>query len=282
MRTSRFRQKGFYREKSAGLKKTFSSAMALLFTTIAMALYSQSSAFATSFAVSKELSKYDSLRTFDARYIAYRSGNDIGTALLKLDLAEQGTLSAESIDKAQQLYSLTYESKVKRFFLSDKRFEQTFFISDNDALLPIQYEYKRTGTGPNKALKLAFDERNNKIVVDNTNTLEWDGEFDNQLFRIDLPKRLASGIKQTEYDFINYRGEKRRYELEVVETENLAIPYGQLQAIKVKINRESNSRVTYAWFAPSLNYNLVRLQQFKDGKEQGDIQLSSFDYLGTE
>lgn len=282
MRTSRFRYEDFLASKSAGLSKTFSSATALLFSIIVVALYSQSSAFASSFSVSQEFSKSHNLRMFDARYIAYRSGKDIGTALLKLDLAEQNILSVESSDKAQQLYSLTYESKVKRFFLSDKRFEQTFFTSDNGALRPIRYEYKRTGTGPNKALKLDFDERNNKITVDNAGTLEWNGEFDNQLFRIDLPKRLASGTKQTEYDFINYRGEKRRYELAVLETESLTIPYGQLQAIKVKINRESNSRVTYAWFAPSLNYNLVRLQQFKDGKEQGDIQLSSFDYLDSE
>ena len=38
-------------------------------------------------------------------------------------------------------------------------------------------------------------------------------------------------------------------------------------AVKVKIIRENAKRETYAWFAPSLNYQLVRLQQFKEGEE---------------
>ena len=40
---------------------------------------------------------------------------------------------------------------------------------------------------------------------------------------------------------------------------------------------DSNKRETFAWFAPSLNYTLVRLQQFKEGDEQGDIKLKSFE-----
>ncbi|MFT4994605.1 MAG: hypothetical protein ACI965_001640, partial [Paraglaciecola sp.] len=33
---------------------------------------------------------------------------------------------------------------------------------------------------------------------------------------------------------------------------------------------------TSAWFSPELNYQLVRLQQFKDGEEQGEIQLKEY------
>jgi hypothetical protein len=47
----------------------------------------------------------------------------------------------------------------------------------------------------------------------------------------------------------------------------------------VKLIRDSKKRETFAWFAPSLNYTLVRLQQFKEGDEQGDIKLKSFDLL---
>lgn len=230
------------------------------------------------------------LRPFNAKYVAFRSGNDIGYAFLQLQsdpLSDAQTLSklaisANSADKpvpSPKRYALTYQSKVKRFFLSDKRFEKTYFLEDANTLVPLSYEYKRTGTGPNKALKVEFNAHDQQIIIDETETLDWEGEFDNQLFRIDLPKKLAQGVTKTEYDFINYRGEKRHYKLEVVATEKVSLPYGQLMAFKVKINRESNSRVSYAWFAPSLNHNLVRLQQFKDGKEQGDMQLSKFSYL---
>lgn len=212
----------------------------------------------------------NSLKPFNAEFVALRSGSDVGQAKLEL-----------TNTKANH-FELVYHSKVSRFFLSDKRFEKTAFENQNNQLIPITYEYKRTGTGPNKYLQVQFDKSLSQIIIDHEQTLEWDGEFDNQLFRIDLPNKLAKGVKKIGYDFINYRGEKRHYELEVIAEENLTLPYGNLMAYKVKINRESNKRVTFAWFAPSLNYNLVRLQQFKDGKEQGDMQLKNFTYLPSE
>ena len=207
------------------------------------------------------------LKPFNANYVAYRSGNDVGSANLQL-------LSIEN-----NQYELIYNSKVSRFFLSDKRFEKTSFYKQGDTLVPLHYDYKRTGTGPDKTLSVTFDQQSKKIQINNDNVMDWNGELDNQLFRVDLPAKLAKGITDTDYEFINYRGQKRQYKFEVLGSDNLSLPYGQLNAIKVKIVRESSSRVTFAWFAPSLSFNLVRLQQFKDDKEQADIQLNSFAYL---
>merc|ERR1711974_337832 len=111
---------------------------------------------------------------------------------------------------------------------------------------------------------------------DENYSLEWDNEIENQIYRIDLPRKLASGETTTDYYFINYRGQKRHYGIEVVGKEKLNLPYGQLDTIKVKLVRDSKTRETFAWFAPELDYNLVRLQQFKDGDEQGDIKLRAY------
>jgi hypothetical protein len=206
------------------------------------------------------------LKPFSANYVAFRSGNDVGRALLQL----------KRLPNKQ--YELIYESEVSRFFLSDKRYETTRFSNDGGDLMPLHYDYKRTGTGPNKEISIVFDPQSKKILVDDKQ-IDWNGEFDNQLFRVDFPKKLAQGIDAMQYDFINYRGEKRSYTLEVVASDNLSLPYGKITAIKVLIGRDSSRRVTFAWFAPSLNYNLVRLQQFKDEKEQGDMQLDTFAYI---
>jgi hypothetical protein len=40
--------------------------------------------------------------------------------------------------------------------------------------------------------------------------------------------------------------------------------------------RKNSSRETIAWFSPQLNYQLVKLKQFKDGDEQGEIRLKYF------
>ena len=208
--------------------------------------------------------EYQDLQPFNAEYVAYRFGDDVGTANLEL----------KQLDDVQ--YTLTYRSKVSKFFLSDKRYEHSLFALDAGAIKPIEYHYKRSGTGPDKKLSVKFDKQSSKINIDDNKTLPWQNEFDNQLFRIDIPRKLALGETSMEYQFVNYRGELREYKIEFVANEQLDLPYGMLDSVKLKINRESKTRQTYAWFSPSLDYALVRLQQFKDGDEQGDIKLKSF------
>jgi hypothetical protein len=91
-----------------------------------------------------------------------------------------------------------------------------------------------------------------------------------------MQRKLAQGQTDFTYQVINYRGDHREYNLKVMGKDQLTVPYGTLEGIKVNIVRKNSSRETFAWFSPQLNYQLVRLQQFKDGKEQGDIQLKSF------
>lgn len=207
------------------------------------------------------------LRPFSANFLAYRSGSDVGTAIITLEPI------------ADNRYELSYESDLSRFFFSDKRVENTIFSYICGQLIPHQYDYKRTGTGSDKSLSLTFNQATKEIQKGDGTIMPWSGELDNQLFRVDFPYQLAKGATTTHYDFINYRGQKRDYTLEVLSTDNLTLPYGNITAIKVLVGRESSRRTTYAWFAPSLNYNLVRLQQYKDDKEQADIQLNTFIYL---
>ncbi len=207
------------------------------------------------------------LRPFYAMYTAFRSNKEVGDVELKLS------------NEQKNQYELFYRSDISRFFLTDQRQETTSFVTSNNQLKPVSYQYQRTGTGPNKDLTLEFDHVNKTIDVNNEKKIPWQGEFENQLFRIDVPYKLSLGEKEFVYDFVNYRGQKRQYRLKVVGVESLNLPYGTLNALKVKIERKSNSRLTFAWFAPTLNHNLVRLQQFKDDKEQGDMLLAQFKYL---
>lgn len=208
------------------------------------------------------------LRPFKASYQAFRFDQNVGHAVLFL----------QQLDN--DYYRLRYDSKLSRFFLSDNRFEESVFRREKDKLLPFQYRYQRTGTGPDKALAVDFDTTAATIKINNDTHLPWQGEMDNQLYRIDLPLKLAKGATHLSYSFVNYRGEIREYQFKVLGKEQLTLPYGMLEGIKVKIVRSSTKRQTYAWFSPELNYTLVRLQQFKEGKEQADIRLEKFEQLG--
>lgn len=207
---------------------------------------------------------YAKFTEFDARYKAFQYGKELGHATLKL----------ESLGRNK--YRLEYKSDVSMFFLSDKRKEVSLFTLQNEKIIPYKYNYERTGFGSDKELSVQFDPNRKLIEIDQKGTLPWDDEFDNQLYRLDVQRQLAQNEKEFSYSFVNYRGEIRHYDMIVLGKEQLELPFGLLEGIKVKIMRESSTRETFAWFAPSLNYQLVRLQQFKEGEEQGDIQLSEF------
>lgn len=204
------------------------------------------------------------LKEFQAKYKAYKYGKSLGHA----DMALKKT--------GEDSYTLSYASKVSLFLISDKRYEESDFRYKNGTITPLHYAYTRKGTGSDKSLDATFNSTTSTIELKGMDDLAWQGELDNQLYRLDLQLKLASGADTFEYTLLNYRGEKRHYKLQVMGKEQLELPYGMLEGIKVKIMRENKKRETFAWFAPSLNYQLVRLQQFKEGDEQGDIKLSEF------
>lgn len=206
------------------------------------------------------------LNPFYAKYIAFRNGSDIGHAIMSLEQSDEG-------------YKLFYQSDVSIFFLSDTRSETSHFNIVDGQFIPHTYAYLREGTGRDKSLNLTFND-NETITIKSrkkqASTINWQGEWDNQLYRFDLQRQLKQGVTETRYNLINYRGELKSYGFEVAGEEVLKLPFGKLNTIKVKTIRNNNRRVTWSWFAPDLNYQLVRLQQFKEGDEQGDIQLSEF------
>ncbi|MFQ3189870.1 MAG: hypothetical protein ACI936_000996 [Paraglaciecola sp.] len=201
---------------------------------------------------------------FEAEYTVYRFGRSLGKARLNLKADEDN------------LYRLDYYSKVSAFFLSDVRSETSFFSYENTQLRPYTYAYSRSGTGSNKSTKINFDAEKSEIVINQAQPIEWLGQLDNQLYRLDVQLKLASGKREFAYDIVNNRGQLRHYELKVVGKEQLDLPFGMIEGIEVKIIRKNSSRETIAWFSPQLNYQLVKLKQFKDGDEQGEIRLKYF------
>lgn len=222
----------------------------------------------TSASQQEQASALPALVPFEAYYDAFKWNDKLGDVHIKL----------ESL--SDQQYSLTYSSELSKFFLSDKRFEHSIFTVVNGEIIPASYHYSRSGTGPDKKKDITFsDTQPATMLIDSKQEVEWHGELDNQLYRIDFPRHLAKGVITKKYDFVNSRGQLRSYTLEAQGEQKLSLPIGELDTIKVKIMRDSTKRETIIWFAPSLNYTLVRLQQFKDGDEQGDIQLRSYTLL---
>lgn len=206
----------------------------------------------------------DELVPFNASYTAFKYGKELGSASLKLE------------DLGRNKFKLSFNTKASIFFFTDKRYETSLFSFKDDVITPYRYTYKQDGALKDKEFRAEFNSESKSILVNGEDQLPWQGELDNQIYRLDLQRKIASGETEFEYNLINYRGQIRQYKIIVVGKEQLDLPYGMLEGIKVKIVRDSKKRETFAWFSPELGYQLVRFQQFKEGEEQGDIQLSKY------
>ena len=210
---------------------------------------------------------------FHAQYNAYRNGSKLGTANQLL----------EKLSDNQ--YRLTYQTDVSYFFLSDKRKEVSLFDLNKEQIIPLQYHYDRTGTGSDHRVLAQFDHQLQQIKVAEDDepivSLPMAKAIDNQLIYFAIKQQLKSGKQHFVVPALNYRGDITDFEFEVEKTEDLTLPFGVVQAIKIKRIREGSSRETFAWFAPKLDYLMVRLLQLKDGEEQGDIKLHRFSPLSA-
>ena len=60
------------------------------------------------------------------------------------------------------------------------------------------------------------------------------------------------------------------------------LPYGLIRTLRFKREVKEKERVTYAWFAPELDFLLVKLYQTKGGTEQFEAQLSNLTVAGKD
>jgi hypothetical protein len=204
-------------------------------------------------------------KPFEANYIGYRKGQKIGTAQQKL----------EHVSGNQ--FKLYYQSLASLFFLTDKRYETSLFVINDGEMLPQKYTYVRKGTGRDKSLDLEFDLDKKVAVQEKGETIPWSGELDNLLYRFHFQRSLMTEQQEFDYRIINNRAQLKGYKFQILGEEKLSLPYGELDTLKVQIVRASSSkRTTFIWFAPSLDYLMVRIEQYKSGKQQADVQLSTY------
>lgn len=198
---------------------------------------------------------------YQAKYHAYRDGDQLGHATQTLIENQSGS------------FTLTYQSKASWLFLSDKRKETSEFRIKQSKLEPVRYHYQRTGTGKDRETQIRFNGNQAEVngeLIEHTNAL------DNQLYQLAIREALANQQEQFSFSVINQRGDLRDLSFRVAAKETLSLPFGEVEALKVERVREDSSRQTFIWFAPSLDYVMVRIQQFKDGDEQADIRLSNY------
>jgi hypothetical protein len=235
---------------------------------IALVLASQSSLVFASKASDIE-SEQRIIQPFTAQYNLIRSADIVGKA--------ERTLRYLPNNQAE--YS--YKTDIEWLIFSDERKETSVVNLVDHKVFPFQYNFLRSGTGPDKsehwqydlAEKLAIDiKENTDISVDYPTNIQdkLSYHLQNRLNLIQHPEQ-----KLFVYPVISHSGNIKNYVYQYDGEVELMLPYGLVKTIRLKREVVEKKKVTYAWFAPELNYLLVKIQQLKSGVEQFEAQLTS-------
>jgi hypothetical protein len=208
------------------------------------------------------------LTEYQASYDILRKGKNHGEAIRELKKVSDNS------------YELTYHSNIEWMIFSDSRQETSQFTFHDGKVTPHHYTMIRSGTGPDKDYKIDFD-RKNKIVTSSNSEYplecEWTDEFQDAIsYQLQVREGLKKGETSFSFPLIDKKGNRRDYNFEVVAKEMISLPIGNIEAIKVKRLYDSDKRQALAWFAPEMDYMLVRMWKGEKGTEQFEVQINSF------
>ena len=237
---------------------------------IALVLASQSSLVFANEAKTAQAEQHV-IQPFTAKYNLIRSADILGSA----------TRTLEYLTPEQAKYS--YKTDIEWLIFSDERKETSVVNLVDHKVIPFQYNFLRSGTGPDKsehwqystAEKLAKNiKANTEINVDFPTNIQdkLSYHLQNRLNLIQHPEQ-----KLFVYPVISHSGNIKNYVYQYDGEVELMLPYGLVKTIRLKREVIEKKKVTYAWFAPELNYLLVKIQQIKSGVEQFEAQLTSLE-----
>jgi hypothetical protein len=208
---------------------------------------------------------------YHATYTAFRRGDEIGTATRRFKRSDTG------------FCRISMYTRASIFFYSDKRNEfSEFLCPDSVEIKPLKYVYNIERTFKDSHHEQTFDWTHLKERGE-SNKKKWSSDIKHGYFdRISIYTQLAIDIEAGKDTFrypVTYEGQTKEYVFEIVSKERLKLPIGSLDTIKIKRIRSSQKRETFIWLSQDHHSMPVRIQQFKDGKEQADLQLKKIDYI---
>lgn len=205
---------------------------------------------------------------YQAQYTIFRKSDPLGTGVRELSYLDNN------------LAKYSYQSAIKWFIYSDKRTETSIIKLNNFTVTPTHYTFDRKSTTRDRKYQWKYDTENRlaqNIEANKTLTIDFPEGIQDKL-SYHLQHRLAlieNPTKKTfTYPVISTSGGIKNYTYQFDKKEELTVPFGTIKTIRLKREVKDKNKITYVWFAPELNYLLVKLKQEKDGSEQFEVQLN--------
>ena len=164
--------------------------------------------------------------------------------------------------------SLIYSTGLLSVFRPDRFEEHSYWRWQDNGPVPERYTYHFSGNKGDVYEQLEFDWQNmqvHSLREGKTTTLEIEkGVVDKLSYQIALVRDLRAGKKEFFYKVAD-RGDIRHIRYKVVGEEEIETPWGKQHTLKVQRQTLTKERITILWFAPDLDYMVIKLVQDDNG-----------------
>ncbi len=171
-----------------------------------------------------------------------------------------------TVEKTRTEYhAIASPGGLARLFFSDVVTETSIMEQDGPQLRSIAYTYDQTGGKDIKHESVYFDWQNKLIKFSHGEGQAFPisaHAYDVLNFQLELMRILQQGNREFVFDVADYR-KLYTYHSRVVGKEKVAIPYGELETIKVDSRNRKDGKHFIFWCAPSLDYLPVRVEYTK-------------------
>lgn len=196
---------------------------------------------------------------FEARYEITGAGILLGA----------GRVSLERTLEGYRYERYTEPRGVASWFRSDTVQEVSTGSFDDGIPVPRHYEYHLDAEGKERDEIIDFD-RSAGTVVDSykgkSKTFEIaEGLQDRASMELALFADLRAGRRGDLVYPVLERRKQRDYVFEVLGEEEIEVPYGRYQTIKLRVVRDTDKRSTELWLAPELDYLPIRTDHIEKG-----------------
>lgn len=178
-----------------------------------------------------------------------------------------------------------WELRFEAAMLVARLSERSRFRVEQGALVPVSYQYSRSGMGSTRKVEQDFDWSTRQILGMRKGKAYrvplHRGLLDRSTYQLALQQDVARGKTSMTYQVLD-ETEVETYDFRVLGEENVRTRAGLIRALKVERVRDpgQSRRQTTLWFAPSWNYLLVRLHQRENDGKEYQIMLKSGEVNG--
>jgi len=147
--------------------------------------------------------------------------------------------------------------------------ESSYFLPDNEGVLPAQYRSIDTLSSEDAVVSLDFDWRQQQVegvINDEKFESELDGRVHDRVsIQYELMHDLQNSTAEEQYWMLD-GDELKLLNVNSVGTRTVKVPYGEFEVVGIQHSKENSTRVTTLWCAEELGYLPVIIEQHRKGK----------------